>query len=108
MLNWHSLIYLSEDVKDEYAEIREKLESGTAVSGVYLITLAANPAEQLDIINSVIYAADSERYSKAVVVGLAKGRGQAQELVAKMAEDVFSKTGGIEIRKYFEDGGTRL
>ncbi len=103
MLNWHKLIYLGEDVKDEYEKIRAELDKGSYLRGVYMITLAENPIEQLDILNSLIYAANSERYSNVTVVGLAKGYEQAKELVARMAEDVYSKSGAVGIRGFFEE-----
>ena len=52
MLKWHDHYYVGESVRDESA-VREKLDAGKPVPGIYLVTFSDNPHNILEIIPAV-------------------------------------------------------
>lgn len=100
MIHWHERIYLSENVKTKYGRIRSLLDEGKSVAGLYVISLAYNPVEQLDISGAFMFLGQCELHDPTVV-GLAKGKKEAEELVALMAFDAYNEEGKVDFRSFF-------
>ncbi len=102
MIHWHDKIYLGEDIKSEYKNIRAKLEKGESPFGLYVIALSSNKSEQLDIFRADMFTRSRRLYPEPTVVGLARGKKEAEGLVALMAFDSYEKTGKVDLRKLFD------
>ncbi len=70
---------------------------------LYVITLAHNPVEQLDIHTWSMFGKARRHEDNPLVVGLAFGWDSAVELVARMAWDAYKKTGTCNLRDMFEE-----
>ena len=81
MLKWHKNYYIGPGIKN-ISRIRRRLEHGKPVPGIYLITLADMCPE---------------------IVGIAKGKEDAMDLVTEMIQTIFSETGGFEIKEYWKN-----
>ena len=105
MIHWHDKIYFGEGLKNEYKSVRASFEAGKSPWGVYVIALSSSRHEQLDICRADMFLRSCKIFSEPMVVGLALGKDEAEELVALMAFDVYEKTGGADLRGFFEQDG---
>lgn len=103
MINWHSLLYFGEGIKEEYDHIKKALEGNEAPGNIYIISLSDNPIEQLDITSAFMFIKNMKLHPDPVIVGIAIGRKAAEGIVAQMAFDVYSVTGSVDFRKYFAE-----
>lgn len=103
IMKWAKRLFISDEAKQKKTRTIWKLKRGKSVFGVYVITLSANPANQLDIFESSSLM--NKRYPKddLVVVGIAKGYDDALELVNKMAQKTVDITGDTDIRAFVRD-----
>ena len=49
MLNWYKGLYVGNNAKKRKKKLIRRINQGAGVMDVYLITLASNPRDQLDI-----------------------------------------------------------
>lgn len=103
MAVWYEKLYTGQKAAQMYDRIHKSVEEGHYIPGVYLITLAANQKEQLDIYDSIQLYLPALKKRLEPIVGIACGREEALSLFETIAGDVLAKTGGLRIRKYFEE-----
>ena len=104
MLNWYNHLYIGDNVKKKFEKEKKKLDQGKVVPGIFLITLAANGVDQLDIINSFYLMQDTMYRRCPMIVGVAKDQGEAVSLVIKITEETFAKNGNGNIKEYLLQG----
>lgn len=100
MLNWYNRLYVGDNAKKKIEKYRKSLNRGKLVPGVYLITLAANEVDQLDIISSHYLIQNAVYRRCPMIVGVASGYKEALSLVIRMTEETFSRTGTANIKDY--------
>lgn len=100
MLNWYKNLYVGETVKKKEEKLIRKIERGRKIPGVYVVTLASNERDQLDILSVSQMEGRKKRGISPMIAGLAGSYPEALELVEQMAADVFQATGGGDIRTY--------
>ena len=102
-MTWSKKLFIGDEAKKKKISYLWKLKRGKGVFGLYVITLASNPANQLDIIDSREFM--GKRYPKrdAVIVGIAKGYDDAVELVNHMAQVTVTRTGDADIRGFLTE-----
>lgn len=98
-MKWHKELYLGESARKRKNKIKHQLDREKLVPGVYVITLASNGKDLLDILPSYMLFRDSVRERE--VLGLAVTKDEAYEVCEKIILDVFEKTGGYRVRSYF-------
>ena len=91
-------MYVGEGIKNKQ-KVMWKLKHGAGMLDVYVISLS-NGNEQLDCMNCSYFKQKAIRDSVGVIVGLAKGYTEAQELIVTMVEDSLRETGSAEVKKY--------
>lgn len=84
-------------------EIKEKLDAGEFVHGIYLITLSENPSNIMDIVPAVMLIQQSFYDICPPVIGMAKGKKSALEMVRKLIDDIYRTTGSFCIAEYLEN-----
>lgn len=102
MIIWHERLYLDKTLQVDAKEQMRRLSDGQGQRGLYLLTLAENPMEQLDLYSRRMFEKAARREDEITVVGMASSREAALELLQEMALDVYEKTGDCNLRKYFE------
>ena len=101
MIRIHELMYADDALKEKIDEVQEALDNNKILPSVYYITLASNKVEQLDIISGWMFRIEERNEDEIVVVGVAKSKRSAIELVKKMAEDSYRTLGNCNLRKMF-------
>ena len=79
--------------------------SGTwkPVPGIYLITLSDNPRNLLEILPARTLIQESAADMCPEIVGIAKGKEEAMDLVTEMIRTIFSETDGFEVKEYWKN-----
>lgn len=99
---WYRDLYISENIRRKAARVKWKIVHNAGQIDIYVLTLAANPNDQLDIIPAVQLLQKAYPKRDMVVIGLAKGYDEAIQLVCEIAEEVKRETGSLKIREYIE------
>ena len=103
MLSWYEPLYIGGSTGRYARKIRRRLDSGKTDVGHYLITIASNGTDELDIVQSGLLSQTILRSRLPMIVGLASGRKEALDLAAVIAEDCLRETGDVRIRKWLTE-----
>ncbi len=100
---WYDKLYVGESIVHKTKKIKWKIMHNAGQIGIYVITLASNRQNLLDIIPS--YELMQRGYPKRemVIVGLAKGYDEAVEVVASIVDEVYRNTGTFAVRTYLAE-----
>lgn len=101
-LKWYEPLYTDEKTEKKIKSIQWRLNHGAGSFRLYLITLSTSPKMQLDILSAAQLKQPVLRERLPMIVGVASSYADAQDLVIRMTEEVLLKTGGVDIRGYFE------
>lgn len=93
-------LYMDEQVKSKQEEILSKIQDGKWQLEKYLITLATNERNHLEIYDSVLLIQKTIPKEDLFLVGIAGGYIEAMELVEKITQEVYDETGGTDIRSF--------
>lgn len=102
-MRWYDMLWVGPQAEKKRRRLIQDVKKGAGMPGAYLITLAENPKEMLDIIQ----ARKSYLRDDLYIVGIAMGKQEALELVEKIVEYVYRCTGGVDIRNFFLDNRVR-
>ncbi len=99
-MRYYKHLYLAEGIRKKKEKIIRKLEENRLQLNIHVITLARNERNQLEIYNSMLFLQPGFPYDDFFVVGIAKGYEDAVEMVGEIAQEVYNKTKGADIRSY--------
>lgn len=99
-MNWYSKLYIGERAKPKAGKIIRKLKRNAGQMDIYLITLASNGKDMLDIIHSAYLKQPAVRRSLPMIVGIAKGYEEALDMVEQMLMETYRETGECRIPEY--------
>lgn len=102
MLKWHKHYYRGTNVKN-VTSIRLKLIQGKPVSGIYLITLSENPHNVLEILPALTLVQETAARMCPEVVGIARSKDEALELITNMVQTIYEETGELNIKEYWKN-----
>ena len=97
MLNWYKNLYVGDNAKKKQKKLIRKIDQGAGVIDVYLVTLAVNPANSLEIISANYLLQKPVRRNCPMIVGLCSGYYEAVDLVEQIAKEVYEDTGAMDI-----------
>lgn len=103
MLNWYKGLYVGDNAKKKKKKLIRRINAGAGVVDVYLITLARNPRDQLDIFSANELLQKVRRQSCPVIVGLCCGYWEALELVQRLVRETYRQTGTGQVRRWLEE-----
>ena len=102
MLKWHKNYYRGANVKN-LPRIRTKLMQGKPGPGIYLITLSENPHNLLEILPALTLVQETAARICPEIVGIARGKEEALDLITKMVQTVYEETGELNIKEYWKN-----
>ena len=103
MLKWYKQLYIGDNAKKKKKQLIRKINMGAGVIDVYLITLAQNPENQLDIFSANELKQKARRRTCPMIVGLCCGYEETVELVKVLVERTYEETGTAKVRKWLEN-----
>ena len=104
-MEWHKDLYLGSSVRSRQRKIKWKIMHNAGQLRVYVITLASNEKNLLDIIPSRELMQKYYPKHRLYVVGLAGNYNEALELAGCIINDVYRTTGGFDVRSYIRQQG---
>lgn len=102
-MNWYKNLYLGDNVKKKEKKIIRRVEDGKPVADIFLITLASNPANLLEIFRANLLLHKPLAQRCPMIVGIAKGREEAVELVRRLVEETWNSRRDTDVRSYLDD-----
>lgn len=97
---WYRELYVGESIVHKTNRIKWKIRHNAGQVNIYVITLASNTQNLLDIIPAQELLQKGYPKKDICVVGLAKGYAEALEVAVSIVEEVYRSTGTFAVRKY--------
>ena len=91
-------MYVGEGIKNKQ-KVLWKLKHGAGMVDIYVISLS-NGNDQLDCMKCSYFKQKAIRDSVGLIVGLAKGYSEAQNLILSMIEESLRETGSANVKEY--------
>ncbi|MFA9463740.1 MAG: hypothetical protein ACERKN_05555 [Velocimicrobium sp.] len=101
MIKWSNELYFDDSIKKKPDKWKKRIEDGRLSHSLYCICLASNEKNLFDIINCNELFFRYYRRNSLYIVGIAKTREDAIDLLQDMIEDIYKKTGDIKVRDFF-------
>ncbi|MDO4619561.1 MAG: hypothetical protein Q4B09_02965 [Lachnospiraceae bacterium] len=103
MQTWYDPLYTGESIQKEEKKIRRRINRGKPQVGYYVLTLASNGTDLLDLV-PVHWLRQKECSSRLpAIVGLAGTKKEAVDLVIRMTEDCMRERGDADLRSFLEE-----
>lgn len=102
VINWYQNLYFGKTAEKKKETIVKQIDAGENPMFTYLITLAQTPVNQMEIVTLSFYRSHAKKTGSPLILGVARGWHEAQEVVRMIVEDVYRKTGNAQVRQYFE------
>ena len=102
MLTWYKNLYIGENAKKDHRKLIWKVNYKRKQSNVYLITIASNEKNVLDIIEARQLAQDIVRRNCPMIFGIALGYDDALQLVQKIIEETYQKQKNTDVCGYLQ------
>lgn len=102
-MRWYDALWVGPGAAGKKRRIISSIKEHKPVAGAYLITLAENPSEMLDIVPQKMLSNPAYSTDKLYILGIASGKQEAFELVEKMVDYIYRETGALDIRGYFSE-----
>lgn len=99
-MKWYRDLYLDERIKKSKEQLIKKAETNAGLPGIYLITLAANGRDLLDVFAADLLFFPALHGRCPMIVGAAKGKDAAVSLAAKIAMEAYRSSGNFDIPRY--------
>ena len=99
-MKWYRDLYIGEGVKGREDTFIRQIEEGGCPRKLWLITLAYNQKDLLDIRCAVSLAREDLARSLPMIVGLAKDKEEAVSLTESITRDCLEKTGDVDLRAF--------
>lgn len=107
-MKWYRNLYLGENAAKAKYKIFGHIRKSMLDSDTFLIMISENENNLLDIIsaNEVLQPHFKKKYyrKRIYVVGLAKGRNEALEVVRNIIDDVYKNTEKFDVAGYLKFG----
>lgn len=100
---WYNKLYLGDNVKDE-TELVKKLKNRQPVLSAYLLVLTRERGKLIDIVHNIALLQGLYTVQEAddiLIIGVALGKRDALRLVRDIIDEVYTKTGEVNLHSYF-------
>lgn len=99
-MTFYKDLYLSESVKNDARKIIRKIKQNKIEPDAYVIAFATIPGNLLDLIPQWELTQKGYPKEDIQVIGLAKGKKDAISLAQSIIEEVYTETGGLNVREF--------
>jgi len=100
-LTFSENLYIGDGIdKKKLDKLKKNLVHSPVLTKVFLITISANPADQLDIIESVYLTYAYYNTHPLYVVGIANSNEEAIGLVQNIVQDCLDAQGNVDLKMF--------
>ncbi len=93
---------MGEKLAPDAKKIINKIRNKKLTPDVYVISLASNSENLLDIIPSIELLQKGYPKEQVRIIGLAMGKNEAVELVRKIVDETYQATGNVKVEEYLK------
>ena len=98
---WYDNLYCGEKAAKGKLRLIHRLQKGKAEPNVYILTLPENREQNiLDIYSAITFKQNHFDKKVKYVVGIAKGRDEALDVVTRLVDDMYKSGNNFNIRDY--------
>lgn len=101
-MRWYKNFYAGKSIEKKKQKIKWKVNHNAGQLEIYLITLAANKENLLDIIPSWELMQKYYPKKNLYILGIAGGYEEALELAGSIVTEVYQKTNGFNLHQFFQ------
>ncbi|MBR2401287.1 MAG: hypothetical protein IKB01_00770 [Lachnospiraceae bacterium] len=101
-MKWYDNLYVGESIRHKTEKIKWKIRHNAGQIGIYVIAIASNPQNLLDIIPAQELMQRGYPKKELYIIGLAHGMKEAHEVVRQIIDEVYQNTGSFEIIPYLQ------
>ena len=101
-MKWVTPLYIGKAASSKKAEIIRGIKAGNAPSDSYALILPPSGYDQLDIIRTLELKNDYYKNQEIIIIGIAFGRDDAIDLVARIVNDSMRLTGKADIKEFLK------
>lgn len=101
MVQWASKLYIGEKINKKMKKVVASINNREATYNVYCIAFASQPTNLFDIMDANELLFPHYKKVEVRIIGLAKGKEEAIQLVQEMLMEVYQETGEFNVRTYF-------
>ena len=101
-MKWYKYLYVGESIRHKTEIIKWKIKHNVGQINIFVITIASNPRNLLDIIPAQELMQKGYPKKGLLVIGLAKGKDEAYKVVAQIIDEVYRKTGSFAVLPYLQ------
>ncbi len=102
-MTWYDELYVGDSIVHKTKKIIWKIRHNAGQLNIYVIALASNDHNLLDIIPAQELLQKAYPKCGLRIIGLAKGYEEAVEVAASIVDEVYRNTGAFGIRTYLEE-----
>jgi hypothetical protein len=102
MTRWALNLYTTEKTKKALPRIMRAVGQRKLQPEIWFITIASQERNLLDIFHGIYYIQPMFMRMNPDIVGVAESEDAAKDLVLKITEDIYRKTGAFDVRSYFK------
>lgn len=93
-------VYFGDSVRGEASRMLRAVKHGKVPQDCWLITLADNPGDELEIVQSFFLRGELVLRSLPKIVGIAGTKGEAFDLLVEMTEDCYRERGDACLKEF--------
>ncbi|MGN0291190.1 MAG: hypothetical protein ACI4C5_04605 [Lachnospiraceae bacterium] len=97
---WYDDLYVSENIEKKADKIKWKIKHNAGLLQMYVITLACNSQNLLEIISTKELMQKNYPKKNLVIVGMAKGYEEAVTIAATIIVETMNELGNTDVKKY--------
>ena len=102
-MRWYENLYVGSSITHKAEKIKWKIRHNAGQINIYVITLASNPQNLLDVIPAWELMQKAYPKKNLFIIGLAHGYDEALELVKQIVDEVYHNTGGFDVSSYINE-----
>ena len=105
-MKWYKKLYAGESIAHKTGRVKWKIIHNAGQLHVYVITLASNEKNLLELIPSWEFMQKYYPKKHKMIIGLAGDYEEALLLVEQIIGEIYEKTGGFDVRSFFGEGAS--
>lgn len=102
-MKWYRHLYLGKGIRQSKTQLIQKAETNAGLPNVYLITLAANGRDLLDIFRADLLFQPILHGRCPMIVGAAKGYDEAVGIASDIVQATYQKNADFDVRRYLRE-----
>lgn len=102
-MKWYRALFIGDGIKLERKKLIRKIETNAGLKDTYMITLASNERDLLDIFSTKMLMQPVLHGLCPVIIGIAKGYDEAVELACEIVMSAYQKNQNFDVRSYLRE-----